>query len=94
MKVCHHCRKEVVIPKVIGRKDACPFCDTDLRCCLNCLFYDARVYNQCRESQAERVLDKDRSNFCEYFVFGDADPERAPVIKQTAKDKLESLFKK
>jgi hypothetical protein len=94
MKVCHRCRKEVALPKVIGRKDNCPFCDTDLRCCLNCRFYDARVYNQCRESLAERVLDKDRSNFCEYFVFRDAELEAEPVRKQTARDKLNSLFLK
>lgn len=94
MNTCYRCGKEVVVAKIIGRKDVCPFCQADLRCCLNCRFYDERVYNRCRESQAELVLDKDRSNFCEYFLFGDADSDREPVIKQTARDKLESLFKK
>lgn len=93
MKVCRCCRKEVVVPKVVGRKDTCPFCDADLRCCLNCRFYDERIYNQCRETQAERVLDKDRSNFCDYFVFRDADVFQEPGEKQSAKDKLASLFK-
>lgn len=79
---------------MIGRKDTCPCCDADLRCCLNCRFFDGRVYNQCRESQAERVLDKDRSNFCEYFIFRDDDSEREPTAKQAARDKLETLFKK
>lgn len=82
------------MPKIIGRKERCPFCDNDLRCCLNCRFYDKQVYNQCRESQAERVLDKDRSNFCEYFVFREAGSEPVPEGKQTARDKLETLFKK
>ena len=79
---------------MIGRKDMCPFCNTDLRCCLNCRFYDARVYNQCRESQAERVLDKDRSNFCDYFLFRDTESGGEYEGKQTARDRLDSLFKK
>ena len=94
MKVCYRCGKEVMIPKIVGRKDVCPGCQADLRCCLNCTFYDDRVYNQCRESQAERVLDKDRSNFCDYFVYRNVDSGRDPGEKQTARDILESLFKK
>ena len=94
MKRCHQCRKEVVVQKVIGRKDTCPFCGAELRCCVNCRFYDAQVYNQCRESQAERVLEKDRSNFCDYFSFREAETEPEPAAKQSARDKLESLFKK
>jgi len=94
MKVCCRCGKELMIPRVVGRKDTCPNCQTDLRCCLNCTFYDDRVYNQCRESQAERVLEKDRSNFCDYFVYRDANPEQKSGEKQAARDTLESLFKK
>lgn len=78
---------------MVGRKETCPFCGADLRCCLNCRFYDERIYNQCRETQAERVLDKDRSNFCDYFVFRDVDAGQAPEAKQSARDKLASLFK-
>jgi hypothetical protein len=69
MKRCHSCGKEVEIKKILGRKEACPFCRSDLRCCLNCAFYDPAAYNACRESQAERVLEKERSNFCDYFVY-------------------------
>ncbi|MBN1548701.1 MAG: hypothetical protein JW902_18775 [Syntrophaceae bacterium] len=94
MKRCHQCLKEVAVQKVIGRKDTCPFCSAELRCCLNCRFYDPQVYNQCRESQAERVLEKDRSNFCDYFNFKEAEAEPELAAKQTARDKLESLFKK
>lgn len=93
MKSCYRCCKEVAVQKIIGRKDACPFCGSDLRCCMNCQFYDELVYNQCRETQAERVLDKDRSNFCDYFVFRDADVVREVERKTNIQDKLESLFK-
>jgi len=94
MKVCCRCGKELMIPRVVGRKDTCSNCQADLRCCLNCTFYDDRVSNQCRESQAERVLEKDRSNFCDYFVYRNVDSERGVGGKQTARDKLASLFKK
>ena len=43
--------------------------DADVHCCRNCEFDDPGSYNECRETQAERVLEKDRSNFCDYFAF-------------------------
>ena len=61
MKICHHCKKAVEIAEKVGRADTCPVCDADLHCCLNCRFYDPGAYNECRETQAERVLDKDWS---------------------------------
>ena len=44
-------------------------CRADLRVCLNCVSYDPRVAQQCRERRADPVLDKDVGNFCEYFDF-------------------------
>ncbi len=94
MKICHKCKKELIIDFTIGRKDACPFCASDLRCCLNCRHYDADVYNQCRETQADRVLDKDRSNFCDYFNFKDSALDDKPKYgKDPARKKLDDLFK-
>jgi hypothetical protein len=53
------------------------------------------LYNQCRESQAERVLDKDRSNFCDYFSFHEyCSDAKAKEGGETTRDKLEALFKK
>ena len=51
----------------VGRQEACPRCDSDLHCCRNCRFRDPGAHNQCRETQAEWVKEKDRSNFCDYF---------------------------
>ena len=95
MKRCFSCKKILKrAENVVGRRECCPFCGADLHVCLNCLHYDPAAYNQCRETQAERVLDKNRSNFCEYFVLRDADaPEAPPVRKLSAKEQLESLFK-
>ena len=44
-------------------------CRADLRVCLNCVSYDPRVAQQCRERRAEPVLEKAVGNFCEYFEF-------------------------
>ena len=44
-------------------------CRADLRVCLNCVHYDPRAAQQCRERRAEPVLEKYVGNFCEYFEF-------------------------
>lgn len=71
----------------------CPFCGHDLRACLNCVFYEPGAFHDCRESQAERVLEKSRSNFCDYFQYrtGAGKPGRRPADVQ---EKLAALFKK
>ncbi|HBG47017.1 MAG TPA: hypothetical protein DDW94_08520 [Deltaproteobacteria bacterium] len=66
MAICFHCRKVLDAGKP-GRADACPACGSDVKVCLNCRFHDRSAYNDCREPSAERVIDKERSNFCEYF---------------------------
>lgn len=77
----------------IGRRDTCPHCGRDLRCCKQCRFYDVHAYNACREVSAERVVDKERSNFCDYFVPRGA-TRRAMNRSDEAKEALEALFKK
>ncbi len=95
MNTCHHCGKELDTDLKAGRRDTCPYCDADLHVCLNCRFYDPGSYNQCREPQAERVLDKEKSNFCDYFNFRDsAHGESRKENKYSAQEKLEALFKK
>ncbi len=95
MKICFSCKKELDAGEKAGRTETCPFCNADLHCCLNCRFYDPAAYNQCREPQAERVVEKDRSNFCDYFSFRDAaaaEAKKGPV--QAKKNPLDNLFKK
>jgi len=95
MKICSRCGCELDLPGAVGRRETCPRCGADLRVCFNCRFYDPGAYNQCHEPQAERFVDKDRSNFCEYFVFKDSSVEDATKGGASdAKSKLESLFKK
>ena len=94
MTLCHKCKNEINVPKIVGRKDTCPLCQADLRCCLNCRHCDPNYYNQCRESQAERVLDKNRANFCDYFKFNDsASDGMTKSDKDSIRKKLDDLFK-
>ena len=78
----------------IGRRDACPHCDADLRCCLNCSFYDPLASNECREPNTERVLEKNRSNFCDHFEMRTNLRIGEENKTADAKNKLEELFKK
>ncbi len=69
MKTCHHCGREVSLLSALGRTDSCPNCTADLKCCLNCRFFDRGANNQCREPQAEWCPEKSKANFCEFFEF-------------------------
>ncbi|MEE8184853.1 MAG: hypothetical protein V3T96_00430 [Thermodesulfobacteriota bacterium] len=91
MKCCFSCKKELDIRERPGRGDTCPFCGSDLKVCLNCRFYNENAYNQCTEPQAERVLEKERANYCEYFEFGESisDEKKEDPLK-----KLKELFGK
>ena len=80
--VCGACGADLGRLERVGRRDTCARCGVDLHSCRQCRFYDARAYNECAEPQAERVLDKTRGNFCEFFT--SADPARAAARTATA----------
>ena len=39
---------------------------------MNCKFYDEGKHNKCSEPNSEWVGDKEKRNYCEYFVFKDS----------------------
>jgi hypothetical protein len=79
----------------VGFRDECEGCGRALHVCRNCKFYDPAYNNACREPQAERVVDKERFNFCEYFVPGSGKGAGAEAQSTSAAQaKLEALFKK
>ncbi|MBV8359204.1 MAG: hypothetical protein JO189_14915 [Deltaproteobacteria bacterium] len=91
---CFHCGRQVELTRRIGFREVCPVCDRSLHVCLNCGFYDPTFNNQCREPQAERVVDKDRANFCEYFSMRKTNELQRQSPANDARAKLEALFKK
>jgi len=95
MGTCHACGREPEGLERIGRNEICPYCRADLHCCLNCEFYDEFAQNQCRESSAEWVGDREKNNFCEYFSFRKSGgPGARARAQEEARAKLEALFKK
>lgn len=92
--ICFSCKKTLLVADgPIGRSATCDSCDADIRCCLNCTFYDPNSYNECHEPSAERVVDKDRANFCDFFRLGTANVVDAKKSDDEALKKLDDLFK-
>lgn len=75
-----------------SRRDTCLRCGADLHACVQCVFYAPGSYNDCREPQADRVTEKERANFCDWFEPGSGVP--ASTAKDDARAKLDALFKK
>ena len=88
--VCHHCGEKGEYTPPISRRTECLSCQSDVRVCMNCRFYDETSYHECRESQASWVKEKEQGNFCSYFMgLG----ESASInVTDGSMDKLEALF--
>lgn len=92
---CYKCGWEWSLAGQPGRSESCHRCHADLRVCLNCSSYDARVAHQCRDRRAEPVAEKHVGNFCEYFelvrrefiVSDEANPRES-----AAREQLKKLF--
>lgn len=92
--VCFSCQKELHFAEAqISRREECPHCRADVHVCKNCLHYDPKSYNECRETVAEVVREKDRANFCDHFVLAEG---RGALLDKSAQLKAaaEALFKK
>jgi hypothetical protein len=91
---CYRCNSGLDIRGAVGRRDECPSCGAEVRCCRNCAHFDAAYHNQCREPQAERQVEKERANFCEYFRL--ASPGRRQVERPSAAARrdLDALFRR
>ena len=90
--ICALCHKEVDIGDKVYFRDECSHCAADLHICLNCEFYDPHAHNQCRESNAELVSNKEKANYCDYFRPGGQSATAGTA--DDAKKQLEALFKK
>jgi hypothetical protein len=91
--LCHHCRKEIKVEGKIFKSDECPQCGSDIHCCLNCLNYDPAAHNRCREPQAEWVSDREKANFCDFFM-PNKSAAAASQDKPDARKSFDDLFKK
>ncbi len=90
---CAFCSEEIEFEGRVSRNDTCPHCGRDFHCCLQCKFYDPGSYNECKEVSAERIVNKEKDSFCDYFILKGA-KESEFGKKAIAKQALEDLFKK
>ena len=92
---CHKCGAQWQQEPPIGRRDECPKCHSDAKCCLNCRWYDRGAHHECREEQAEWVKEKAQGNFCGLFVpkpEPGAGPSGKAAEQAKAQGKLDLLF--
>jgi hypothetical protein len=62
---------------------------------LNCISYDPRAAQQCRDRRAEPVAEKHVGNFCEYFELVRRNwipKEKENPREEAAREKLKKLF--
>ena len=91
---CYSCNKSTLLTtqQKILRHEECPHCQIHLHCCKMCVFYDSTVYNECKEPLAERLVDKEKANFCSYFKIGNGKnmgPSKGDLLSAA-----DALFKK
>jgi len=78
-----------------GRLECCPQCGSDLKVCLNCVSYDARIAEQCRDRRADLVGEKHMANYCEYFEMARREfvpPATEASREAKARDALKKLL--
>ncbi|HYC55563.1 MAG TPA: hypothetical protein VEL28_11585 [Candidatus Binatia bacterium] len=93
--ICHSCGSRTTFDGVVGRSARCDRCGLDLRCCRTCRFHDASAYNECAEPSAERVVEKDRANFCDYYSPRQQGAAAAATAASSdAQSALDNLFRK
>ncbi len=93
MPKCYKCSNELRIDLDYGRQDTCSKCNFATHVCMNCEHYDRSRYNECTEPVADRVVDKEKANFCDYFKAGNAISSGLSAAEK-AKAAAEELFKK
>ena len=96
MRRCHFCGQPLDEKLEVHRSTTCASCGKDLKICYNCRFFQKGAHNDCLESSAEQVRDKDRSNFCDYFRYKDAKDGPSASTQQKrerrAKNEFMNLF--
>ena len=91
---CYNCQSNTSFleKEKILKAEECPQCQRDLRCCKMCAFYDPSSYNECRESNATRIVEKEKANYCDYFQLTDPKQDNQST-KENLLERANSLFK-
>lgn len=90
---CWSCGKDLNALEY-GRGDVCPGCRRDTRVCKNCIHHDRSYNNECKETQADRVVEKEKSNFCDYFLPKNSAGCQSTKTPDDLRSAADALFKK
>jgi hypothetical protein len=90
--LCWHCG-QTLQGADYGRENHCPRCGKAAHACRNCHHYAPTKANQCDEPIAERVVDKERANFCELFEPAENPGEAKATSAEELLKAAEDLFK-
>lgn len=92
--LCYQCCKVIDVQNHLGFREECPYCGYSSHVCKNCEFYSVSVYNECKETSAERVVDKEKANYCEFFKANSSSSssQKRTDPSEDAKRKLAELF--
>ena len=90
---CYHCHSPLeddlkAKPKITFRS-VCESCNFDLHVCLSCKFYSPGKPNDCCIPNIDKVIDKEKNNFCDEFVYNDQ-----PFIDAKSKNQKKQIVKK
>ena len=91
--VCYKCGTELEWEEFVPRSRECPHCYAFVHSCRMCKFYDKSCYNECRETSAERVTDKEGANFCDYFKLRRGGSQADSDDKKNLLEQADALFK-
>ncbi len=92
--VCWKCGEPVKRSRLpIRRLDECQVCRTPLHVCRMCRHYDTRLINGCRHDHADKVVEKEHANFCQFFR-PRSNANLSPVNRESnaARFELDELF--
>ena len=89
---CYQCCNKLEWKSFVPRSEECPHCYADIHVCRMCKFYDRSCYNECREPSAERVINKEKANFCDYFKLA-SNGQGGKKDKKSLLEKANLLFK-
>ncbi|GAB4010193.1 MAG: hypothetical protein Fur0010_02240 [Bdellovibrio sp.] len=66
---CYRCGTVLALElnSKVSRQEECPKCFSSIHCRKMCSFYEPKSYNECKEPVAQRIVDKEKNNFCEFF---------------------------
>ncbi len=93
---CFDCKKKLSLSDKIGFREDCEYCGHDLHSCVQCQHYNPKVYNECTEPMADRFLDKQKANYCEFFTPQSSEGDKKFISdpEKNLMSQAEALFKK